>query len=151
MAFVPGDFNPTFEIPMVSKRKNSKKAPQRPRDEALQVLAELVKHPFVTWCQDNPEDVRREPWRGLAGNLVAACDGYPDLLEMAREAFHYVSQGASSYRPADCDREFDHAAESVEAAGPLSWAHCIAHGVPEEVCTGEKNLISERTAWRKQR
>lgn len=105
--------------------------------EAAQTLKALLKHPLTKWALNFPNSVKREVWRGLATNLIAACSGYDTVLEVARAAFHQLSEGYDRYSPAECDRVFSEAA----ASGPMLFATMIRSDAPEDKCKGGVNLV----------
>jgi hypothetical protein len=123
--------------------------PQRSRAEALQTLLNQLDHPLLHWCRENPDNVSREVWRGIATNLVAAADGHPDVLDLAEDAFHEVSEPASCYRHSECSREFRHALDSVRTHGPMRFDRMVEFGAPEDLCTGGSALIAAATSLKR--
>jgi hypothetical protein len=102
------------------------------RREAKALLEEMLCHPLVRWMQEEPDAVDRETWRGLAQSLICAVMEHEDLLEMARQAFHELSEDYSGYSWTETERTFQGAVDSVRTVGPMTFAHMAANGMPEE-------------------
>ncbi|WNZ59551.1 hypothetical protein QEG98_26275 [Myxococcus sp. MxC21-1] len=117
-----------------SKRHSKQGAHEAPmpRREAKALLEEMLRHPIARWMQEDPDAVDRETWRGVGQNLACAVVDHPDLLERARKEFHELSEGYSGYSWTEAERTFLGAIDSVRTVGPMTFAHMVASGMPEE-------------------
>lgn len=110
--------------------------------QAKRLLVVMLDHPLVAWATEYPDRVSREVWRGIATNLVVPALEYPAALEeLARRAFHAISENYASYTPTETDAEFDRAVDSATSHGPMTLKYMEANGAPPEFCVGGTSLI----------
>ncbi len=110
-------------------------------EEGKSLMWRMLNHPLIEWMCEDPDAVPREVWRGVAVNFCCAAEGRPELLELARRAFHTVSEDYSRYSVRECDRVFDDALKSFQTHGPMRFSTMVAAGAPEAMCTGGTALI----------
>lgn len=101
-----------------------------PHAAAAAALVEALDSRLVWWAVRNPDEVTREPWRGIATCLHAVCDGHTDLVALARRAWHRLSEPASCYSFTEAERTWVDAAKSP----PMSYRHMREHGAPSTAC-----------------
>lgn len=139
----PAGFSAGARMPRAGRDKGGphprRHGRKRMRGEALGVLEQFTNLGVFKWAANQPEDVSREAWRGLATNIAAAVLGDP-VAEQAGESFF---QGlslldAARYSPVDTSRTFKDALKSAADFGPMRYDTLIAAGVPAEVCVGSK-------------
>jgi hypothetical protein len=123
-----------------------------PKAEAKFLLEDMLSKEcqMTQWMRENPDEVDRETWRGFATNLACACLGHPDLMDIAREAFHEISSEYSGYKPGETDRVFTDSITVAATYGPMSFEHMVRSGMPPDYVypTDAKNLLhSARLAW----
>jgi hypothetical protein len=109
--------------------------------EARALLTKMLGHPLIHWMVENPDDVSREVWRGVAVNFATAVDGHAAETELAREAFNTISEDYAGYTRRECDDVFRRAFESARNVGPMRFDTMIDAGAPAGVCTGGTTLI----------
>jgi hypothetical protein len=116
---------------------------QTPHKEAAALLGIVRRHRVLRWAAACPADVSRETWRGIATNLVCAASGHAALLDAAFVAFDTISAAdGARYRPGETRRTWDGAVDSAMSAGPMTFRHMIAHGLPEALATpGATSII----------
>ena len=123
------------------------------KTEAVFILQEITapECAAVQWMRDNPDDVQREVWRGLATNLAGAALDFPDLMVVARRHFHEISAGYTQYNHAEAEYVFTESITVAATHGPMSWIHMVREGMPLKYVypIGSKNLLhSARLAYR---
>jgi hypothetical protein len=125
------------------RRKQGLHTAPSSRAEAQALLVEMLRHSAVRWAEENPDEVSREVWRGLATNLSCAAVDHPDLLEAAWREFNRISaEDPERYREADARRAWLAAIDSVRAVGPMGFRHMVDHGLPGECWSaGASSLI----------
>ena len=121
-------------------------------EEAVFCLQEMTapECTAVQWMRDNPDEVHREVWRGLAINLAGAALGFPSLMNDARRHFHEISAGYNQYNRNETEYVFTESIAVAASHGPMSWIHMVREGMPliYAVPIGSKNLLhSARLAW----
>ena len=109
--------------------------------ETRALLSNMLAHPLITWMLESPDAVSRVVWRGVAVNFAAAVDGHDDETELAREAFHTISEDYARYCRRECDGVFRGAFDSARNYGPMLFTTMIAARAPKAVCVGGTTLI----------
>lgn len=115
-----------------------------PHGEAEYLLRSIVEDsPTIQWMRENPEDVSREVWRGIAVNLACAVIDHPDLLAEAERTFHDLSAPYSGYKARETSNVFKDSTTVAGVYGPMSFEHMVIHGLPPENVYPEnaKNLV----------
>jgi len=142
MAAVPVGFRSTVDIPerlQGGRREGARQGVHAARPDqkySNAVLDRVLAHPVLRWAQEEPGDVTREVWRGIATNLICAAEGYPELLERAEEAFDEVSMADEArYRRVETLKTWSAALASAAQVGPMTFKHMVEHGLPEELCS----------------
>lgn len=116
------------------------RARKRPLKQARRMLLALCKSDLYLWAFENPDDVSREVWRGLATNLAAAAGGNEEALGIAEELFLRLSKPYFGFRESETRATFRGAVRSVESHGPMTYATLADAGAPED--TMRKGLIN---------
>lgn len=115
-----------------------------PKTDGHALLQSFMTLPAVAWAMENPAQVSREVWRGIATNLGAIVVDNENLYDDCSAAFHEISAkdtGRYSFR--DCEWVFKNAVQSARTHGPMTYAHMVANGLPPE-CTGsQKTAIAQ--------
>lgn len=111
------------------------------------LLEQFKKHPLTKWAMDEPSQVSREVWRGLATNLAAIALEEPDdesLEEECLNTFHEISeQDLERYRAPDTTRMFNEGMKSAKQYGPITYSHMAENGAPDECCMADtKTMIA---------
>jgi hypothetical protein len=109
----------------------------RASGEASAVLAAFRGLRVVRWAMENPEDLSREAWRGLATNIAAVVLDDEALHAAGADLFHEISQlDLARHSAAECDRAFRDALRSARDFGPMTFARLEEAGVPADACVG---------------
>jgi hypothetical protein len=152
---VPNDA--VFEGPRKKQGAHRASGPDRtfPAADPTKLVPRLLELPIYVWAMENPTDVSREVWRGLATNLAAAVLESEDSVELALDAFHRVSEvDEERYNSHVTERTFRDAMRSAEQYGPMTYAHLQLNGAPDDVCGihayGFKSPIAQARATLKQ-
>ncbi|MGL5249191.1 MAG: hypothetical protein ACRC8U_13460, partial [Brooklawnia sp.] len=148
---VPADYLPPEQLHTAAplrKHRGAHRAPAETRTHAhvdpQQLLARLASTDLFQWAVDNPGDVSREAWRGLATNIAAAVLEDEAAHDAGAALFHEISEyDAERYNWGVTEKTFRDALRSAQSYGPMTFAHFITNGVPESVCddrgTGAKS------------
>lgn len=106
--------------------------------DPTKLVPKLLSLPLYEWAIENPTEISREVWRGLATNLACAVVENEESVELALEAFHQVSEpDEERYNPHVAERTFRDALKSAQNYGPMTYAHFQLNGAPEEICSPE--------------
>jgi hypothetical protein len=142
------DVPETYEVPQdaVFEGPGKKQGAHRAKSGAgnyaatdpTKLIPQIMSLQLYQWAMDNPGDVSREAWRGLATNLAAAVVENQESVDLARSAFHQVSEpDPDRYNAHITDRTFTDALKSAQHYGPMTYAHFALNGVPEDICSPE--------------
>lgn len=139
---------PTLERPR--RQAGAHRAPAETRTYASadpqQLLERLATTPLITWACENPSEVSREAWRGIATNIAAAVLEDESAHDDGAALFHEISEyDESRYNYNVTEKTFRDALRSAQDYGPTTFQHLITNGVPEAVCAdkglGAKSLL----------
>lgn len=105
--------------------------------DAAKLLAALMELPVYKWAIENPSDVSREVWRGLATNIAAAVVDEDDAHDAGSQAFHDISSpDQERYNYGITEKTFRDALRSAKHPGPMTYGTMILNGAPEDSPAG---------------
>lgn len=138
---VPVDYVPPEQArtEVVRKHRGAHRAPSETRtynatDPQL-LLKALAESPLFTWACENPSEVTREVWRGIATNIAAAVLEDETAHEDGAALFHEISAYDSErYDWSTTEKTFRDALRSAQSYGPVTFQHLVTNGAPVEVC-----------------
>lgn len=163
-AMVPEDFQIPqeyrYEIERPKKKQGAHSAAPSSKyrhTDAFQLLEVLTDLPIYAWAMDNPSDVSRETWRGLATNIAAAVLEDETAHEAGSKAFHELSEVDDvRYAYGPTEKTWRDALKSAAHPGPMSYATLKLNGAPSDIDEGDcrapiahaRKLLSSRRSPR---